>query len=137
MLTICFSAKQQKLVDGNAKEILKEICAFAHKLEGVHEHAENPLPFVYKTMVSFVVYIYIVLSALAEQDIGKTHVDLYFPIFGFLKVFIFATWLKVALAMQNPIKDDLPLNKSFEEFREGYEMLLKDDLDLDKLNESS
>ena len=70
----------------------------------------NPLPFVYKTVVVTAVYSYLILSVVGEQDIGNTHIQLYFPLFGALKVVFFVGWLKAALAMENPLNTDFDLD---------------------------
>ncbi len=84
----------------------------------------NPLPFVYKTVVVTAVYSSLVISVVAEQDIGKTHIQLYFPLFGVLKVIFFVGWLKVALAMENPLRSDFHLESILDRHIKVYQVLV-------------
>lgn len=78
------------------------------------------------------VYAYLIISVIAEQDIGKTHIQLYVPIFGLLKVIFFIGWLKVSMAMENPLKSDIQLELLFERHICAYKILIADD-DNDRL----
>ena len=109
------SAKRHNVIGNDAKEIWKELVRFRNGLQVVENHYRTPLPFVYKIVVVSAVYSYLLLSLVAEQDIGMTHIELYFPLFGVLKVIFFVGWLKAALAMENPLKTgDFHLQATFE-----------------------
>ena len=121
------SAKESHLIGNDAKEIWREIIKFKNQLQVLQDLNLNPLPFVYKTVVVFVVYLYLILSVVAEQDIGKTHIQLYFPLFGCLYVIFFVGWLKAGIVMENPLEADFQLEKIFERHLRLITVLLADD----------
>ena len=102
-------AKKDNLIGNDAKEIWREIIRFRNQLQDIEDIYLNPLPFIYKTVVVTAVYSFLALSIVAEQDIGMTHIQLYFPLFGILNVIWFVGWLKAALVMENPLKKNFQL----------------------------
>ena len=117
-------AKKDNLVGNDAKEIWTEIVRFRNQLQNIEDINLNPLPFVYKTVVVTAVYSFLALSIVAEQDIGETHIQLYFPLFGVLNVIWFIGWLKAALAMENPLKTSCQLESMLSRHFYVYPILI-------------
>ena len=108
------------------QESWNEICRFRNGLEKMEYYSTYRLPFVYKTVVYFAVYSYLAISVVAEQDIGETHIKLWFPLFGFLKVIFFVGWLKVALALEKPLERDVNLAQILNRHQIVCKVLIED-----------
>lgn len=111
------------------KEIWRELVRFRDRLQILQDYNLNPLPYVYKIVVVTAVYAYLMISVIAEQDIGQSHIQLYVPIFGLLKVIFFVGWLKVSTAMENPMSSDIQLDLLLERHICALKILVSDDED--------
>ncbi|KAK4303817.1 hypothetical protein Pmani_024202 [Petrolisthes manimaculis] len=107
-------ARQQGLVttDLGYKELVEEILKIRRKCGGLIGYDSNNIPLVYCQVVSIAVYSYFLFSVLGEQFLDPTqgypdhNIDLYFPVFGFLQLFFYLGWMKVAEALLNPFGAD-------------------------------
>ena len=106
---------------------------YQDKHQRIEDYQSCPLPYVYKTVVVTAVYVFLVINVLAEQDIGLTHLDLFFPLFGCFKVIFFVGWLKAALAMENPLRSS-DLSATLNRHMSVCQVLLHDDENADAIS---
>ena len=105
---------------------------YKNEFQVIEDHIFCPLPYVYKIVVVTAVYAFLLVNVLAEQDIGLTHLDLYFPLFGCFKVVFFVGWLKAALAMENPLRSS-DLSAKLNRHMSVCQVLLHDDENADAM----
>ncbi|TRY74813.1 hypothetical protein TCAL_05669, partial [Tigriopus californicus] len=100
-------ARQQNLIHTD-REILREVMAFQHGLQQVENFANVSIPIVYEVVVNCAIYLYFILSLVADQIpfTNQDSFDLYVPIFKIFKLILLMGWLKVAQCIEKPFGDD-------------------------------
>lgn len=97
-----------------AVEILtEEVTRFRGKVGNIFAYDWINIPLVYTQTATIVVYSYFISCLLSWQylDPSKNYpgyeIDLYVPVFGFLRFFFYMGWLKVAESLINPFGEDV------------------------------
>eukprot|EP00095_Tigriopus_kingsejongensis_P005440 maker-scaffold224_size251237-snap-gene-0.19 protein:Tk05440 transcript:maker-scaffold224_size251237-snap-gene-0.19-mRNA-1 annotation:"bestrophin 2" len=101
-------ARQERLIHTD-REIMRELSAFQNGLEQVENYANVSIPLVYEVVVNCAIYLYFVLSLVADQLVEEGTEDVfhpYVPIFKIFKLVLLLGWLKVAQSIEKPFGDD-------------------------------
>lgn len=96
--------------DVSVKTILEELNIFRSKCGGMLDYDWISVPLVYTQVVTLVVYLYFIVTAIGKQYIplkgDEDMIDLYFPFFLVIEFVFYMGWLKVAEVLINPYGDD-------------------------------
>ncbi|VDD87451.1 unnamed protein product [Enterobius vermicularis] len=113
--TLVFTARKSGRITGDilVNKLMDEIKVFRNNLQMLCNYDWVPIPLVYPQVILIAVYFYFAVCLVTRQFIMttrnipiKSNIDLFVPVVTMIQFIFFVGWMKVAMALLNPLGED-------------------------------